>query len=988
MSERGPVSASLAAELRELARKHGIVVWLDKEGSYTGFADALRAEGAAAPVPMVTFRGSYLETMLALEDLQDGVDMTPMVVHVPGHTKDSIAETPLLELYRADVTTRLPPSPGAARNTTATKVRPGALDTLVRDASHGRATPAAIEAFLAQPGLTLESADAWLARQCEAEVSAEGPDLRLHSAEALYDELARRGPLAQQLAQPEVLRAVWRRAELLLGLTEDDRRQVLEEAAGAPPARARAAAELADDVATALARWALAVEFVHDLRRPPADAWLAPLRHLPSAVVATCQKLAGHLRRTHDKQYASIAIHMEPLLRIEVEQATAVDLGKIDTFQFEDTKVMAAALDALASARFTRARKLAMARTSGKSFWTAFDLRRRIAWNLVERAAQLGCEVLDHDPLLQDCRTLADAVQRYAEGGYLVDRAHRQLEQARQELQLLELPEASALRARLDELRGVYRRWADDVAHTFTALCRRDGLLPPPELQQRTLFEDVVVPVVGEDLTAYFLVDALRFEMGMQLADSLRETRTAEVTVAARLAELPTITEVGMNALAPVARAGKLTVDYKNGKILGFRVGELRVDGPEDRRRTIHERLGGDVCPKLSLEELGERDAASLRRSLARARAVIVHGEGIDKAGEKGVGLAVFERELQSLRAAWRVLYEAGVKRFVFTADHGFLLHDEGTREPLRHGKQTDPQRRHVLTAQRRELDGELCVSASELGYDGAEFCAAFPAGAAPFDRGARSKDFVHGGNSLQERVIPVITVRHRHAAGGEKVSYEVEARGDLAVAGMHSLSAVVRPTRQTNLLYGASAEVELALEGADEAGVQVELCDVHHARRTGAGVVATVGKEFRVFFRLTGDVETRAAVRLRPAGRAAEVTPAVTAERFQVILRARPAPVPAAPPRVPAASPRDARAAVPAGWLEALPPGVREVFRHLADHGSINEEEATRLLGGPRQFRAFSRDLDTYRLQAPFAIRIEVTTGTKCYVRGEPEGT
>nr|HPH69563.1 BREX-6 system phosphatase PglZ [Kofleriaceae bacterium] len=591
-----------------------------------------------------------------------------------------------------------------------------------------------------------------------------------------------------------------------------------------------------------------------------------------------------------------------------------------------------------------------------------------------------------------------------------------QLEQAREELPQLDIPEASMLRARLDQLRMVYRNWADETARMFNALCRREGFLPPAELQQRTLFEDVVVPAVAEDLTAYFMVDALRFEMGLQLADSLRETKTAEVMVGARLAELPTVTEVGMNALAPVARAGKLTVDYKNGKLLGFRVGELRVDGPEDRRRVIHDRIGGDACPKLTLEEVGDRDATSLRKSLARAKAVVVHCEGIDKAGEKGVGLAVFERELQNLRAAWRVLYEAGVKRFVFTADHGFLLHDDVTRDALPHGKQTDPQRRHVLTELRREQDGEICVSASELQYEGAQdgvnqralgsggvFHAAFPDGIAPFDRGARSKNFVHGGNSLQERVIPVITVRHRHAAGGEKVSYEVNARGDLAVAGMHSLVAVVQPTKQTNLVYGSSAEIELALESADEAGVHVELCDVHHARRTGAGVVATVGKEFRVFFRLTGDVESRAAVRLRPASRVTEVTPGVTKERFQVILRARPVVVEPPPSAVAAAGPRDATRgggesggsavgkvprSVPPPWLEQLPAGVRDVFRQLADHGSINEEEATRLLGGPRQFRAFSRDLDTYRVQAPFGIRIEVTTGTKCYIRGELEGS
>ncbi len=42
------------------------------------------------------------------------------------------------------------------------------------------------------------------------------------------------------------------------------------------------------------------------------------------------------------------------------------------------------------------------------------------------------------------------------------------------------------------------------------------------------------------------------------------------------------------------------------------------------------------------------------------------------------------------------------------------------------------------------------------------------------------------------------------------------------------------------------------------------------------------------------------------------------------------------------------------------LPTSVRGVFRHLATHGQINEEEATTLLGGARQFRQFSKQLDS----------------------------
>ena len=50
MTEPRPVSAHLEADLREQARQHGILVWLDKEGTYTDFADELgrRADARAS----------------------------------------------------------------------------------------------------------------------------------------------------------------------------------------------------------------------------------------------------------------------------------------------------------------------------------------------------------------------------------------------------------------------------------------------------------------------------------------------------------------------------------------------------------------------------------------------------------------------------------------------------------------------------------------------------------------------------------------------------------------------------------------------------------------------------------------------------------------------------------------------------------------------------------------------------------------------------
>jgi hypothetical protein len=187
MTELGPVSAMLEAELREQARQHGVIVWLDKDGTFTGFADRLRARGVtdAFPIPVRCLRGSYLELMLALEDLEDGVGMTALVVHVLGLNQDTIAATPLFELYRAG------------------RRYQRALPTLVREAALGRATAEAIEGFLAGPDVTLDRADAWLGG-VEAQQPGGGPDLGALGPDALFEALLPGGSLAAQLDQPVI----------------------------------------------------------------------------------------------------------------------------------------------------------------------------------------------------------------------------------------------------------------------------------------------------------------------------------------------------------------------------------------------------------------------------------------------------------------------------------------------------------------------------------------------------------------------------------------------------------------------------------------------------------------------------------------------------------------------------------------------------------------------------------------------------------------
>lgn len=949
-SELGPVSSTLEADLRTWVRRQSIVLWLDLDNHYSGFVDRLkllRGEGSI-PYEVHAFRGSHLELLFALESLEAGVEKTPLIVHLPGLNEDSVRETPLLELYFAGVRYRKAP------------------ETLLNEAAGGKVPPEQIAEFRDRGAFTLEEADAWLSSLLTDRAGGLRSHLTLITLPALFDDLLGGGVVSRRIASAEDREALWERLSAWTGLRGSWREEVLP-----------TAAPRAEDIAFAGAGWALAVEYVDDLKRPPIAARLQPARSLPRPVIDGCRALATHLRERHKEFYRRTADETEALLRDEVEAAKAEDLGKIDTFRFEEDKVLLGAIEAVGRGDWEAASSWASARDLGATFWLRDDPTRRSAWLLLADSARLGSAIRSAGPSLDARGDMERAIDRYVTLGAAVDRAHRHLEQRRAALLYPPLPEFESLRAGLDRLRNLWRDWADRWAIDFNALCKARGFLPDPSHQQRTLFDDVVRPLAQEaGTTALLLIDGFRFEMAEELYATLTDTPATTVQLRARLAELPTVTEVGMNVLAPVADRGRLRPTLSDGTVLGFSTGEFRVSDPESRKRAMHDRVGGSTCPLLSLEEVVTRETTSLKQAIARASLVIVHSDEIDRAGERGLGPTAFDQMLQKLRAGWRLLRDAGVRRFVLTADHGFLLVDEGARAALPHGRKIDPKRRHVFSSVAADHPGEVRVPLAELGYDSGEQLM-FPETTAIFDTGRRPTGYVHGGNSLQERVIPVLTLVHRAAVGASSTRYAIRAVAREGVAGMQCVEATVEVVSQRELDFGGVREVELGLRVHDLPDVRVETCQTRGAARIAAGsVVAAVGEPFELFFRLSGPDDARVLLELHHQGGEAEVAPCVVDGRFQVsVLRGT-------PEMPPVPNPVDQGLS----WLGVLPEGgIRKLFEHLSVHGAVTESEAASMLGGPRELRKFANKFEEYAAKAPFGVRIDVIGGVKRYVR---EGT
>jgi hypothetical protein len=535
-----------------------------------------------------------------------------------------------------------------------------------------------------------------------------------------------------------------------------------------------------------------------------------------------------------------------------------------------------------------------------------------------------------------------------------------------------QIPHFGALQEVVGALRRLHRDWADQLCRDFTGVCKAQGFLPSSELRQRNLYEQVVQPMtLGGEKVAVFLVDAFRYEMATELLEELKRGGAGvALDLKARLAELPTITSVGMNALAPVAREERLAV---SGTFQGFRTGEYVVRSPADRCRAMGARTGGRPGLRMELSEICDQTQLTLK-AIKDNQIIVVHSTEIDDAGEANAGLHAFEATVRQLRAAWHHLQAAGVKHAVFTADHGFLLQDETTViRPF--GKKTDPQRRFVLDPHERGEDGMVPVPLSSLAYDGISGFLLLREDTAVFATGNAGANFVHGGNSPQERIIPVLTVTRKRIDAASRGEYEVQGEAMPDAFGFSRLRVRIGfpLNTQTSLGFAGARAIDLDLRVPGRPDIRAIVKEVSGAGSLKTGrIQAPVSEAWtEVFFSLEGPSDERAPVEVRHADNIEKVTPALIDTLFSVTgvkgLVASPS----------------ARGGL--AWAESIDdPHVRGVFLHIDKHGSVTEEEIVAMLGSARAARKFALGFDAYLAKLPFRVRGEANASGKRYVREE----
>jgi len=743
--ERETVSSALRRYLTsELARKldqYGVVVWVDPNREYDQVAEAL----CPPRTEFRRWRGSWYRLRRELEDLVRGPEPPRLVIYQPIETPGG-QEDPLAEVRLGGTEYRC------------------RLSTLIREALGCQLSPARIEQLI--QARTFVEAEAALA-------AAAGVGVRLPSALGTADPLQ------------VVLRILADDTDALLSERDlwGEVREVLRHLLGVQ----------VEGEGEQLRRAAFQHLLVVELS---ASGWSAPCElarrteHLTADQHRFCLQAIREWRSNSRRRasYREQALQAERDLKLRGLLSGTDGFTGLDSLPVLEDLARGEAIRMLSEGRAHDALKLAQQRL--RSIWVVGEVPEagtwHPVWKAVEAVARLFTE-LQCNPVPAAAKT-DELLSWYVDRGWRVDRAHRTMEDA-----LAQLPVFGDLEERVSRARAAFEAWLRDLLDRFTASVSA-GPWHAPLLQQWEVHKNRLAQVDGP--TAYVLVDALRFELGMELADALRDAGAGdEVEVAPAIATPPTITTVGMASLLPGAEQGMRLGLSENGRL------EVFVDGTPVR--TVSDRVAllraahGELADLL-LTEVLERSESQLRKQIEGARLILVRSQEIDEVLETDHTSTAWSylNGLRSLlvRAIGRLI-AAGVGHFVITSDHGFLILSRQVAPSMvldPPGGTGEVRRRCWVGKGGITPEAAVRLPLSHFGLAG-DLELVVPRGLGVFRAGGSQK-FLHGGLSPQELVVPVITVRARAAPAVGKGRVKMQVVGGRITTGVFSAELILEP--------------------------------------------------------------------------------------------------------------------------------------------------------------------------------------------------
>lgn len=311
--------------------------------------------------------------------------------------------------------------------------------------------------------------------------------------------------------------------------------------------------------------------------------------------------------------------------------------------------------------------------------------------------------------------------------------------------------------------------WSQAVSAEMT----KDWSLPGVQKQQ-DFYSSVIRPHIRNSERVFVIVsDAMRYEIGVELAERLNSETMGVCDVQTMLSVVPSVTKLGMAALLPHR---KLDFDAK-GSVL---VDGKSSSGIENRKKIIETEVEDSIA--VHFKDVIEMNKAVRRETFKGKKLIYFYHDTIDAMGDRAstemYTFSAVETALNQLYDLVKMIRDdlSGTNVYI-TADHGFLYQRDALEESDKIERESmdtiELKRRYMMSKEKHDVSGQLAIDLSTVVANEQQLTVYVPNATIRYKMQGTGVNFVHGGASLQEVVVPLLSYKNKRV--GQKGSKAIQ---------------------------------------------------------------------------------------------------------------------------------------------------------------------------------------------------------------------
>lgn len=293
--------------------------------------------------------------------------------------------------------------------------------------------------------------------------------------------------------------------------------------------------------------------------------------------------------------------------------------------------------------------------------------------------------------------------------------------------------------------------------------------------QQADFYRNYVKPLASSGRVYVIISDALRYEVAVELTSQLLRETKGTAKISSMQSVFPSATKFGMAALLP-HNALQITDDIR------VLCDDEPAEGTAGREKILSKAHEGNVA--ITYKSLLSMKQAERREKVKDAEVVYIYHNAIDAVGDKATTedqvFDACEQAILELKNLVRLITnDMSGTNILITADHGFLYSykplDESDKaeKSFVSGHIIELDRRYVLADGDCTADHMLKIPMTHLSSNLIGFT---PLDNIRMKKQGGGMNYVHGGISLQECVVPVIEFKNMRTTSKKFVDVKKSA--------------------------------------------------------------------------------------------------------------------------------------------------------------------------------------------------------------------